>query len=466
MALGFTLEAQTKPWLQTYTVVRTRYVSPAGTGQGTSASSPMSMSTAISSAQAGDLIWLAGGTYNGSLNLLKSGSSTKPIIFRATANQRVIINGSVDLSGAYVWLWGVEVSDFGKTSAVDSGVRLIAPGTHLINSVVHHAKGNGIGAWPGGTGSVTYGNIVYENGSPAGHNVYAQNTYTISGYKYFVDNMFLDNQNICDGCFNFHGYGTNAPVTGFHIERNMFRNGKFLVGGYGVPADKEVIKQNYFYNGRINIGWRRPTQVQFLNNYLGRIDFHNEYFWGVGEKVYTQSGPNVYTGNEIYNQIERSVWIQTSIYTAVNVRCDGCTKLQTTDTFDNNKYSTPFTGWLRANNTFQSYLKGLPAWRSATAAVGKTLDANSVEVPPPTTAKIILLKNDYDPNRANLIIYNWGKIANVSVDLSSVVPVGSAYKIYDVKKIFQTSLLSGTYSGPVSIPTGSQEMVCLVVMKQ
>lgn len=452
--------AQSKPWLQTYTTVRTRYVSATGTGQGTTPTNPMSFGNAINSAQAGDLFWMAGGTYNGFYHLTRSGTSTKPIIFRATANQRVIINGSIEISGAYVWLWGLEISDIGKTSSMDSGVRLLAQGIHLINNVMHHAKGNGIGAWNFGPGQVIYGNIVYQNGA---HNIYSQNDFTANGYKYVVDNVFLDQSSVCSGCYLFHAYGTNVPVTGYHLERNVFRNGKFLMGGYGVPADREVIQQNYFYNAPARIGWRRPTQVQFLNNYLGRSDIISHYFWGVGETKYTQTAPNVYTGNEVIRPQGRHMWLQTSAYLATG-RCEGCSKIQTTDTVNNNKYSSPFLGWLNANYTFLPTLN-FTQWKSSTAAAGKALDVNSIEIPAPTTSKVVLLKNDYEPARGNLVVYNWGKTATVTADLSSVVPSGSAYKIYDAKAMLGTPILSGTYSVPVSIPIAGQEFGVYIVQR-
>lgn len=454
------VQAQSKPWLQTYATVRTLYVSATGTGQGTTPTNPMSLGNAINSAQAGDLFWMGGGTYKGFYHLTRSGTSTKPIIFRATANQRVIINGSIEISGAYVWLWGLEVSDIGKTSSMDSGVRLLAQGIHLINNVIHHARENGIGAWSFGPGQVIYGNIVYENSA---HNIYTQNDFTANGYKYAVDNVFMEQANVCSGCYIFHAYGTNVPVTGFHLERNVFRNGKFLMGGYGVPADREVIQQNYFYNVAVRIGWRRPTQVHFLNNYLGRADIMSYYFWGAGETKYTQTAPNVYTGNEMIRPRSRHIFFQTSAYLATG-RCEGCPKIQATDTVNNNKYSAPFLGWFNANNTFLPAVN-LTQWRNATAAAGKALDVNSIEIPVPTTSKVVLLKNDYDPTRGNLVIYNWGKTSTVTANLSSVVPSGSAYKIYNAKAMLGTPILSGTYSVPVSIPIAGQEFAVYIVQK-
>jgi hypothetical protein len=465
MLACFHVKAESIPWVQTYTTVRTLYVSPSGTGQGT-ADHPMSFSNAINTAQAGDLYWMAGGTYNGMYYLSRSGTIPKPIIFRSSPGQRAIINGSIEISGANVWLWGLEVSDVSRTSGMDSGVRMLAAGIHLINNVIHHAKVNGIGAWNQGTGNVVYGNIVYENGQPssAGHGIYAQNDFVSFGYKYLVDNIMLDSASVCSNCFNFHAYTQNGLITGFDMERNVISNGRFLIGGYGIPADREVVRKNYFFNSNAMFGWRRPTQVEFTNNYLARTALNTDYFWGAGEIQYVQTAPNVFTNNEILlPPTNLHVHFRTSAYLSTG-RCEGCPAIQTGDTFNNNKYSTPFKGYFYANNTQLNDIN-FSQWKSATAAAGKAFDVNSSEVAAPTATKAVLVPNDYESTRGNLIIYNWSHASNVTVYLTYVVPNGASFEIYDAKSYLGTPVVSGTYNGSVSIPVNGQEFRVFIVRK-
>jgi hypothetical protein len=71
------------------------YVSPTGTGSGTSTSPYGSIQSAVNAAVAGDVILLRAGTYKPSTNIqiTKSGTGTQPITLRSYAKERVIIDG-------------------------------------------------------------------------------------------------------------------------------------------------------------------------------------------------------------------------------------------------------------------------------------------------------------------------------------------------------------------------------------
>ena len=60
----------------------------------------------------------------------------------------------------------------------------------------------------------------------------------------------------------------------------------------------------------------------------------------------------------------------------------------------------------------------------------------------------------FEPGRANIVIYNWDLKPSVPVDLTaSGIKVGDHYQIRDVENWFNGPVVSGTYSGaPVSIP--------------
>lgn len=71
------------------------YVSPSGTGSGTSTSPYGSIQSAVNAAVAGDVILLRAGTYNPSSNIqiTKSGTRTQPITFRSFEKEKVILDG-------------------------------------------------------------------------------------------------------------------------------------------------------------------------------------------------------------------------------------------------------------------------------------------------------------------------------------------------------------------------------------
>lgn len=425
-------------------------------------SNPMSLSSAINNALPGDLYWLKGGTYNGLLVLFRNGTPDRPIVFRALPGDRVKINGKVDIGGAYNWLWGCEVTDPATIAVGDSGVRLLATGAHVINNIIHNQGGkNGIGAWQNGPGQVVYGNIVYANG----HNIYMQNDFADDGYKYIVGNMFIDSANQCSDCFNVHGYTANDMVTGFFMQENIISNGKFLIGGYNIPADREVVKKNYFYSARTQLGWRRPSQVKFRKNYLVRSALLVQWFWGEGEILYKQTKPNQFTKNEFYLPTNNHhIYFVTSAYLAAG-RCEGCPAIKAKDTFNNNKYSTPFQATFFADNLDLGTVN-MSQWRSATGQAGNSFDLASNEVPLPTTNKVVVLRNDYEAGRAHVAIFNWEAASNVTVNLSSFVANGSSIKILDPRNAFGTPIYSGTYNGPVTIPTGGAEFNAFLVQVQ
>src|SRR5262249_9231381 len=173
---------------------------------------------------------------------------------------------------------------------------------------------------------------------------------------------------------------------------------------------------NYFFDSTVQLGYRRPTQVQFQDNYLVHTALSSEWFWGAGETQFKQNGPNLYTGNQILDPVgDVHVRFRTSAYVPSG-RCEGCSGIQHTDTWDNNQYSSPFRATFFANDNDLGAI-GFQEWKKATTDAGKSFDAHSVEVPKPTTVKTALIKNEYDPTRANLAVYNWSTNPRINVDL-------------------------------------------------
>lgn len=448
------------------TPLRTLYVSPSGTGQGTSPADPMSITAALGSSQPGDLFWLLGGTYTGLFYITRGGTSSNPIIWRAAQGApHVTIKGGFEITGANNWIWGMEITDPNELYPNDSGVRILAAGTRIINNVVHdHSNKNGIGAWNTGGGQVIYGNIVYSNGQGLNHphNIYTQNDYVSNGYKYFTNNMLLDSTDVCANCFNFHAYTETGYVTGMNLQNNIIKHGRFLIGGYNVPADNEVVKNNYFYDSQVQFGYRRPTQVSFQDNYVVRATLDTQWFWGDGEVQYTEAAPNVFSNNQFLlppNGVH--VLFRTSAYLSTG-RCEGCPPIRQTDTFNNNSYSTPFRGTFYANNQNLGTL-GFSSWKSACASAGNAFDSASAEVSTPSGSKVVILNNEYESGRAHLAIYNYALASSVPADLSGIVPAGAAYKVFGARSVYGTPVLSGTYSGPISVPMSGQEFAAFLV---
>ncbi|MCI0617464.1 hypothetical protein L0244_31200, partial [bacterium] len=139
-------------------------------------------------------------------------------------------------------------------------------------------------------------------------------------------------------------------------------------------------------------------------------------------------------------------------------------RIRPVDIFDQNKYTSPFKARFYADNKNLGVL-GVDGWRNATAEAGKRFDGNSTIVGAPRETKVVILKNDYEPTRAHLVVYNWSNAAKVRIDLGSFLPNGARFTIYDTKKVFQTPTLAGTYSEPIELPMG-KEFGAFVIVQQ
>jgi hypothetical protein len=255
-------------------------------------------------------------------------------------------------------------------------------------------------------------------------------------------------------------------VTGYFLQSNIFANGPTLIGGYNVPADREVVKKNYFYKARAQLGWSRPSQAKFKKNYLMRSTLVVQRFWGEGEKVFNQVKPNQFSKNESYLPADQHhIYFTTTAYLTPTQRCDGCPAIKPSDTFDDNKYSAPFMATFYADNTNLGDVN-FTEWRNATAQAGNAFDANSKEVPVPNVNKVVVLKNEYDATRAHIAIFNYLASSSVSVSLSSFVKSGTSIKVLDPHNVYGTPVFSGTYNGPVTLPVGGAEFKSFLVQIQ
>jgi hypothetical protein len=458
--LGGKVEAQ--PWVQSFTPLRTFYVSPTGTGSGNSQSNPMSLTTAMNQALPGDLYWLTAANYNGTKTFNRAGTASNPIVWRGIAGGGAIIVGSINLASAHNWVWGLEVKDPNLIGTTE-GIVLNAAGGHVINCNVHDIKGRvGIAAWATGSGQVLYGNIIYEQipNSNNPHNIYTQNDFATHGYKYIVGNMVLDAWDATPNTYNFHAYTQGGSISGFHAEKNILKRGKFLIGGTNLPADREIVKNNYFWNAPVNFGYSRPAQIEFTNNYLGRSNLWSEFFWGVGEVQYPQNAQSIFTGNEFHKPSGNHFDFRTSAFLGSG-QCNGCPKIRSGDSWNNNTYSSPFAATFFADNNNQGSVT-FSEWQTYTANAGKAFDTNST-VASTSPNKIGVIPNEYEAGRGHIAIFNWSLASSVSVDLSSILANGANFQVLDPRNM-GSPILTGTYSAPVNIPTGGAEFLALLVV--
>jgi hypothetical protein len=82
----------------------------------------------------------------------------------------------------------------------------------------------------------------------------------------------------------------------------------------------------------------------------------------------------------------------------------------------------------------------------------------------PAGAKIILLPNRFDENRAHLIIYNWAKAKKVKVQAKPFLRDGDSFKLKDPKNLYGPAVAGGKCSrGEIAVPAESEFAVFVVL---
>jgi hypothetical protein len=72
----------------------------------------------------------------------------------------------------------------------------------------------------------------------------------------------------------------------------------------------------------------------------------------------------------------------------------------------------------------------------------------------PTETRVFVRPNRYEPGRANIVVYNWGKLPSINMNLMEAgLKNGDRYEIRDSANYFGSPVAVGTYTGqPVSVP--------------
>ena len=477
------------------------YVSPNGSPQGDgSINNPWDLQTALNGGpttkevQPGDIIWVRGGEYEGPFYCNLKGNQDKPIIVRSYPGERAILqvylpNPSTapskpaqavfnfGSSCQYVWLWGFEIRNHGiETRWTDitgswppggmDGIYAVSSGIKIINNFIHDVMGNGIGFWRTAIDSELYGNIILNNGWKSsdrghGHSVYTQNEI---GTKYIIDDIHINPFG-----YSLHAYGSSrAFLKNFYFEGNVFMNKSALIGGLtSCPVENITFKNNFFWNTGPTFGYygAQVTKDLYLEgNYLingkgagtARVQFQH---W---QKIYarknkfmnlTSSGPP----DEGYNR-----FIEIIV---------GPLGVQNYDFDENEYYYTPLWRFPKGyflvtpNERIHDYpttSEGFywisweynpqyptPTWRQSESPYG------SLEFDPngfftgnrPTGTEIFIRPNKYEPGRAHIIVFNWDKLNKVSIDLSSVLPLGTPFEIRNAQDFLNDIVVSGIYNG-------------------
>lgn len=385
-------------------VAKSWFVSPTGTPEGDgSFFDPWDLGSALfdnSTVEAGDTIWLRGGSYvyadrswrSQGFEFNLKGTEQLPIQVRSFNGERVRIDGGLITSySEYVHFYGLEifVSEMAAAAASSvDGLRysgqtgenptdLPGPrgnitindgiGIKFINNIIHDCQ-LGVGFWGYVKGdSEFYGNLIYRNGWVGtdgyyGAGIFAQNYKSDSLHgdqKLIRDNIVINNY-----AAPLQAYGsTNAYVENILIDGNIFKS----LDGSGVDY--------------VLVGGERPSTYE-------------------------------------PNQISNNLFLETDLLVG---KVDGGESIIVT------------------GNTV---LQGAIEYRSFSSLV----EADNVVDSSGTT--VFFRVNEYDDRRANLAIYQFENGSQtVSVNLSSFLNDGDSYRVLDPEDFWGVPVQSGIFTG-------------------
>jgi hypothetical protein len=418
------------------------YVAPDGkVGNPGTKEAPWDMESALAAqqkkVQPGDTIWIRGGDYRyekayapkasvAGWELKLAGTEEKPIIVRACKGERAKFDPGVSVvAGAnYVWLWDLEIApvkdmpeDYyvsnkaGSLEAELNGPRgglgmNAGKGCKYINLFIHHNLGGGVGWWTPATDNEMYGCVITDNGWKGAKGTNDRN----HGHSIYTQNK--------DGIKTL----SNCILT------TRWGGGQLTLQAYGsskADCDNFLIEDNIAYergpkpDSQFLIGSGKPSHnIRILHNYLYNVPMQIGYG---AANVDCQISENVVANSSIGIRKYEKVVAEKNVIVNGGINFTECKDVQNKD---------------------NEVLKAAPA-----------------------EPKVVLLVNKYDPNRANLAIYNWQKAKVVDVPVGDFLKVGDSFKLMNPPDLLGKPVLEGKCEGKtVKVPMEG-EFGVFVVMK-
>lgn len=437
------------------------YVATNGTpaGPGTM-DHPFDLNTALSGRVGGPgtTFWLRGGDYQiGHIDTRIAGAPGKPITFRQLPGENARVDGSLTFfdSDGYLVLRDFELysSDTNRLSGQMGmgfnptdinpviGIACYSPNFSFINLVVHDQTRSGIYVSETSTNTLIYGCVVYNNGwassdNAEGHSIYVQSQ---TGTRQIADNLAFNAAGA-----NYHVYENRVGgrLTGVTLDGNVAFNAGALqavrayrdwiigVDAPALDADGIVLKNNMGY---CSSDFPAPQDVQIgregINGGVALLDNYFPQGLSMNDWAIAAVSGNVF-GAQDTNSVVHLNQILTPLAAA----------------WDRNTYFRPDGAGAFLNNATEYSFSD---WQDLT---GYDLNSSFL-VGRPSGTKIFVRPNQYEPGRANIIVYNWSDLDTVPVDVSSVLDEGATYEVRNAEDYFAAPVLSGVFDGkPLYLP--------------
>lgn len=425
------------------------FVAPDGSASGDgSKERPWSLEVAIRPhpmIQPMDTVWLRRGIYNGAFVSRLRGAPGKPVILRAYPGERVILDGRgyspasvLTIEGEWAWYWGLEItnSDPNRNASVSGsgtpqdrggGISMMGANTKVINCIVHDT-GTAVGQSKNIPEMELYGTIIFNNGWKApdrwhGPGIYTQNA---TGQKTLRENIIFNSY-----WSNLQLYGSaNSALNNFLLVGNVNFNGRWLVGG-GAPLQNIVAIENMLYGNTAEFSYsnRENRNLVLRGNY-----FAVPVSAGMGWDRVTAEGNTFVVprggGSLVSLTISEGHALRESAFSG----------------------NTYFVG--RGDQPVASVqepgVQGSRAFRfSEWQELGFDRDGRLLVAPQgvPQEPQVFVRRNEYEPNRGHVVVFNWPRRDVVEVDISAMNPrPGDRWILRNVQNYFD-EFESGIFDG-------------------
>lgn len=395
------------------------------------------------------------------------GEPEKPVTIMPAPGASVHLDGTLELDAAHLRLIGLEVgnADYFLSETYASAVALLASRDVEIVNCNLFGSCSTVSAMQPSKNVLIYGCLIHDScGLPHGSsNTYLQNnadgTKTVEqciAYRssaqnlgvhvYFADAAhnvrFIDNIAFLGGCTepgrNWDNFFINpgVPFTGLELIGNVAYQHETANGhrpNVRLSSKKEsgktdytnatgVVRDNVFMGGRYAVCMGRWQQMAFTNNTLWAETLMMEINSATIPDAIAPQGrkPDLsgfrIDGNRYYTAAD-----------AASLRYDRVANLDASDPL------LTFAEWqalgLDPHGTLAQTVSGRP-----------------------TGSMVRVYANRYERGRGHVAIFNWNGLKAVDVDLSKVLAVGDAFRVYNCLEVTHTlaratPVLTGTYGG-------------------
>ncbi|CAN5249976.1 hypothetical protein BH23VER1_BH23VER1_31000 [soil metagenome] len=386
------------------------FVAPDGKADNTGTEdSPWDIGSAWSGGQEiapGATVIMAGGTYRhperewggGSFQLKLAGTGEAPVHIRPAPGARVTIDGGVvvDAGCHHLWVWDLEIT---VSESTQWDRRIDEPGSHPQPDIDQPQGGLTV---YGGSGSKFINLVVHHNNGTGISFWRGATDAELHGCLIYSNGWMAPDRFHGPGIYTQNETGQkwitdNILWGNFSTTIQAYGSSKAWVDGFRIIGNIAFAPLKDGQRQRILIGGGRPSKDIVANeNILYEIPLQLGYSAPHNEDATVHDNRIVNAGLDIqkFRQVDE------------------------------------------ANNT--------------------VLDKS--EPRPDRPADTILRPNKYDPDRANLAIFNWSRTPQVDLDPSAFLQDGDRYRIVSALDYFGDPVAEGTFDGnPVPVPVPAEE---------